>query len=186
MKLESTLKGTIICLKAYLPEDVTQEYVDWLNDSKVNQYLEARYRKYTLEDEQEYVRNILKSDTEMLMAMVANDSGKVIGNVHLTLNPTHKRCFIAYMIGDTSYWGRGIATECVKLATKWCFENLDIYRMDGGLYSVNIGSAKAIMRAGYKEEGVRPGYCLLDDGTRTDEILYGLIRDDYNMLDYSK
>lgn len=186
MKLDTTLKGSIFSLKAYLPEDVTQEYVDWLNSSIVNQYLEARFRKYTLEDEIEYVKNILESDTEMLMAIIADDTGGVIGNIHLTLNLVHKRCHIAYMIGDVSYWRSGIATGCVKIATKWCFENLDIYRMDGGYYSSNIGSGKVLMRAGYKQEGIRLGYCLQNDGSRTDEVLVGLTRDDYNCLDYSK
>lgn len=186
MKLEEVLRGKLFSLQAYGADRVTQQYVDWVNEAKINQYLEARFRKYTLDDEREYVRNIWDSDTEMLMAIVANDTGTVIGDVHLTLNKPHKRCFIAYMIGDMNYWGKGIATECIKLATKWCFENLDIYRMDGGFYSTNIGSGKAVMRAGYKREGVRVGYCLLNDGTRTDEILVGLTRDDFEALGYSK
>lgn len=62
----------------------------------------------------------------------------------------------------------------------------DHVKWDGGYYSTNIGSGKAVMRAGYKEEGIRAGYCLLDDGTRADDILLGLTRDDYNQLDYSK
>lgn len=94
------------------------------------------------------MQEIFDSDTELLMAIVANDTGAVIGNVHLTLNKTHKRCFIAYMIGDVNYWGKGIAIECIKLATKWCFNNLDIYRMDGGYHSTNVGSGKAVLRAG--------------------------------------
>ena len=30
-------------------EDVTQNYVDWLNDSEVNRYLETRYNHQTKE-----------------------------------------------------------------------------------------------------------------------------------------
>lgn len=186
MRLNKVLQGAQFYLDAYLPDDVTEDYVNWLNESKVNQYLEARYRKYTLNDEKIYVKDILESDSEMLMAIVAKDTDSVIGNVHLTVNKVHKRCFIAYIIGNAEYWGRGIATECIRLATKWAFENLDIYRMDGGYYSSNIGSGKAVMRAGYKKEGVRSGYCLLDDGTRVDEIEVGLTRDEYEKLNYSK
>ena len=186
MKLEEVLQGELVSLQPYEANRVTQQYVDWLNEAKVNQYVEARFKKYTLDDERKYVQDILDSDTEMLMAIAAHANDTVIGSVRITLNKTHKRCSIAYMIGDMSYWGKGIATDCIKLATRWCFENLDIYRMEADYYSANAGSGKALMRAGYKQEGVRAGYCLLDDGTRADVISVGLTRDDFEALNYSK
>lgn len=186
MKMTEEIKGSKFELKTYLPDDVTDEYVEWINTNKVNQYLEARNSKYILEDEQNYVNDILNSDDQLLMAIESYDTNSIIGNVHLTLNRMHKRCFIAYMIGDTRYWGQGIATEAIKMATKWAFENLDIARMDAGVYAANIGSIKAVLRAGYKVEGTRRSYVLLDDGSRCDVIEVGLLREEYEQLDYAK
>lgn len=185
MKMRGIIQGSKFALKTYVPEDVSEDYVNWINNSKVNRYLESRIKGYTMEEERHYVESILHSDDEMLLAIVSHDTNKVIGNVHLTIDKMHKRCFIAYMIGDVSYWGGGIATEAIKLSTRWAFENLDIARMDGGLYAVNVGSAKAVLRAGYVIEGTRRDFVLLDDGTRCDEIEVGLLREEYEKLDYA-
>ena len=37
------------------PQDVTESYVEWLNDSTVNQYLEARHDRHTLDSVTQYV-----------------------------------------------------------------------------------------------------------------------------------
>ena len=36
------LKSEILCLQELEPNDVTQQYVDWLNNVEINKYLESR------------------------------------------------------------------------------------------------------------------------------------------------
>lgn len=65
MKLGKVLQGRVFTFQAFEANRVTQQYVDWLNDAKVNQYLEARFRKYAPDDERKYVQEIFDSDTEI-------------------------------------------------------------------------------------------------------------------------
>ena len=37
------LKSEILCLQELEPNDVTQQYVDWLNNVEINRYLESRH-----------------------------------------------------------------------------------------------------------------------------------------------
>ena len=57
-------------------------------------------------------------------------------------------------------------------------------RMDAGIYACNTGSRKALQKAGYKQEGVRAQFLLLDNGERVDGIETGLLRDDFKKMDY--
>ena len=61
------------------------------------------------------------------------------------------------------------------------FEHMEIERMDAGFYSVNIGSRKALLNAGYKIEGERNDFFQLEDGSRCNDIEVGLIRNEYEM-----
>jgi RimJ/RimL family protein N-acetyltransferase len=178
MTTDRILVGEQIKMQLCTLDYVTEKYVSWMNFTEVNQYVESRFVNQNLDTVKEYVQSNLESENMLLMAITVQD-GRHIRNFHFTFNWTHKRCFIAYIIGEQSYWGRGIATETIKLGTKFAFENYDIARLDGALYAKNVGSGKAVMRAGFKQEGIRKSYILLDNGERDDMIEVGLTREDY-------
>ena len=43
-----------------LPEDVSEDYVGWLNDPEINEFLEVRHHAHTLASVREYVRECLE------------------------------------------------------------------------------------------------------------------------------
>lgn len=182
MTTKDILTGEKVILRQCTMDDVTDDYVQWMNKPIINQYLESRYVVQTKETVAQYVQHNIDADDELLFAMISKEDNVHLGNFHLTFNLPHKRCFIAYVIGRDGYWGRGIATEAIKLATRWIFENFDVARLDGGLYSLNVGSLKAVEKAGWKQEGIRRKWCLLDDGTRDDEIEVGILREEYEEI----
>ncbi len=184
MKTNDIIEGKQINMQLCTLDYVTEKYVDWMNVTDVNQYIETRFTEQTMDTVKEYVQSNLDSDDMLLLAMVDKENGTHIGNFHFSFNWRNKRCFIAYIIGEQSYWGRGIATEAIRLATKWVFEHYDIARLDGALYAKNIGSGKAVLRAGFKQEGIRESYILLDNGERDDMIEVGLTREDFERQYY--
>lgn len=184
MYTDDIIYGKMIRLQMCTDDFVTESYVAWLNDKDVNKYLESRYVEQTITLVKDYVEKNISSQDQILFAIVARDTDKHIGNIHLTVNRIHKRCSIAYFIGEKSCWGKGMATEAIRLATGWAFENFNIDRMDAGIYACNTGSRKALQKAGYKQEGVRAQFLLLDNGERVDGIETGLLRDDFKKMDY--
>ena len=42
------------------------EYVDWLNDRRINKYLEVRHYHHTMESVQGFIDSMNKSDSEFL------------------------------------------------------------------------------------------------------------------------
>ena len=43
------IKGKHIFLRRLTEEDVSDDYVNWMNDPEINQYLESRFNKQTIE-----------------------------------------------------------------------------------------------------------------------------------------
>ncbi len=97
---------------------VSKNYVSWLNDPSINQYLESRFVTSTLKSVKTFVKNqLICSDTEFF-GIFLRDEGKHIGNIKLgEITSCHKRGNIGILIGEKSTWGNGYATEAIKIIT---------------------------------------------------------------------
>jgi len=141
-------------LRELMVSDVTGDYVSWLNDPKINQYLESRFSKYTLKDVQEFVRETNQKSSNILFGIFIKKSMKHIGNIKIgPINHNHKTAPIGILIGDKNEWGNGYASEAIKIVTQFGFDKLNLVKIYAGCYESNIGSKKAFKKAGYEVEG---------------------------------
>ena len=107
-----TIESNHILLQPLTKSYVTSEYLRWLNSKVVNEFLESRFVKYTLKSLKDYVSFCEKDKNTFFFAIIDKSTQKHIGNIKLgPINWNHKFAEIGIMIGDKSYWGRGIATE---------------------------------------------------------------------------
>ena len=59
---------------------------------------------------------------------------------------------IGYWIG-VPYWGRGLATEAVRLVTAFGVEDLDLGRIEAEVLATNPASGRVLDKAGYRRVG---------------------------------
>jgi len=155
IQINERLDGQRIYLRLVTEADCSQTYVDWLNDSDVNQYLETRWCTQTLTSIREFVINILHDSTSYLFAIIEKATLQHIGNIKLgPINACHDFADISYFIGDKHKWGRGYATEAIGLISDFGLNRLQLHRLQAGLYRSNLASAQALKKAGYVEDGV--------------------------------
>ncbi len=170
--------GDRIFLKLLLPEDVGENYVKWMEDEEVTRFLESRFKRYSLEDLKEYVRNMKESPSDFLFGIFLKENNKHIGNIKISgVDQIHKFGDIGLLIGEKSEWGKGYGTEAIKLITKYSFEQLNLHKLITGIYENNISSLKAFSQAGYKEVGRYKKHRFFN-GEYIDEILLERCRDD--------
>jgi len=76
---------------------------------------------------------------------------------------------------NPAWWGRGIASTAVIRLIEYCFTDLDLHRVEAGIFLTNPASARVAEKAGLQLEGIaRDGY--LKDGRLADRLCYGLAR----------
>ena len=63
------LKSQILCLQELEPNDVTQQYVDWLNDVEINRYLESRHTHHDIQKARLFVELCRDSELEFLFGI---------------------------------------------------------------------------------------------------------------------
>lgn len=169
------IAGDLVGLRPLVSSDVGPRYLAWLQAPEVNAYLEARFTEHSLETLHEFVEtNGGRSDT-LLLAIVELETGEHVGNVKVgPLDPHHLTADLGIVVGERRCWGRGVGTEAITLASRLAFERLGARKLTASCYSANAGSAAAFRRAGWIEEGARPGQLLSDDGTPNDQLLFGV------------
>jgi ribosomal-protein-alanine N-acetyltransferase len=155
------------------PEHVTADYVAWLNDPEINQFLESRFERHTIDSTIAFVEGVLDSPDSLLLGIRSRSSGRHVGNIKVgPVNWRHETGDVGILVGDRSAWGKGIATDAIKAMTGIARDLLSLRKVTAGCYASNLGSKRAFEKAGYTIEGIRPRQLLLN-GQPEDLVLMG-------------
>jgi len=141
-------------LREVRESDVNDEYYNWLNDPEINQFLETRFFPRSKNDILKFIQKMDGNPNEILFAICIKENDKHIGNIKLgPINWYHRKADVSLLIGDKNYWGKGIATDAIKLIIKLAFDVLNLHKLVAGYYENNVGSAKAFEKCGFIVEG---------------------------------
>lgn len=139
------IEGNRIYLRDINASDCADRYLSWMNEPTVNQYLESRHRVQTIDSLKQFVSGTISSNDNYMFAVIYKPTDEHVGNIKIgPIHPIYKNAFIGYLIGEEEYWGKGLATEAINLATKFCFERLMLNKVAAGVYATNIGSKRAL------------------------------------------
>lgn len=144
--------GDLTCRNISI-DDCNETYVNWLNDKDVNKFLEVRWERQSIDTIKEYAEYMIKSNHSILFAITYGKSKIHIGNIKIgSISEHYHNAEISYFIGKKEYWGKGIATRAIKLVSEYGFNELKLHKMIVGVFDENIGSIKALKKAGFVEE----------------------------------
>ncbi len=181
MRMEKCSDNFIIGDKGYIlrelcEDDITDDYIKWMNDWDVVKYTESKYIKHTIENTKEFVRDCRRRDNCLLFGIFNNESGLHVGNIKLDhIHPIYNHADIGLIIGRKELWGTGIATEAIYLCTKYAFENLGLHKVWAGSYENNFGSLRA-----FEKNGFSLAYVKKDDALFENEYINCCVVEKFN------
>lgn len=151
-------------LKVLLKADVTDNYLEWMNDPVVVRYTESKYIVHTRNSLESFVENCMKRENCILFGIFDSEKGIHIGNIKIdNIHFKYKHADIGLIIGRKEYWGRGVATEAIRLCTEFSFQNLKLHKVWAGCYEKNFGSLKAFINNDYSIAYVKRDEVFMDD-----------------------
>ena len=175
----SELEGTRIRLRPITPQDVTPRYVAWLNEPEVNRFMETRHRDQSPQAVAAFVAENTGRDDRRLFAICLASDGRHIGNIKVgPIKPNHALADVSLFIGERDCWGKGYASEAIRLASRFAFAQMPVVKLSASFYADNLASIRAFLKAGYKHEGLRRRHYMLD-GKPSDIVELGLCAEDY-------
>lgn len=147
------IKGKRIYLKTLNIKNATKEYCSWLNDPKVNRYLETR--KTTIDEVKKYIKEKNKNPNCLFLGIFLKENNKHIGNIKLEpINFSLYNTTLGLLVGDKNYWGRGIGTEATKLLVNYAFQKLNLKEVNLVVISENIAALKVHEKVGFKVDKI--------------------------------
>ncbi len=169
------IEGRQILLRDLKPCDVTQAYVDWMNDPDVVQYTESRFAQHTLQSIRDYVEGFAENSSSILFGIFSKEEDIHIGNIKLgPVNWWHGLADLAIIVGNKKFWGQGIAAEAISLTSRYAFDELRLSKVTAGCYSTNKASEKTFLKVGFRVEAVRPLHYACN-GVRVDGVEMGML-----------
>ena len=146
-------------------------------DAEFARYNFAVPQPYSRRDAEEFVANVSVPRAASVDLAVTRDGGPPFGGITLSLCP-HERGELGWSIARAE-WGRGYATEAAAALRDWGFEALLLAKLFARLDPRNAASRRVAEKLGMQLEGTLRGERLDRDGARSDELVFGLLRSEW-------
>ena len=152
---------------------VAPYYVGWLNNKDVNTFLESRFTVQTEKSVRSFGKQTFNSHDSMLFGIFLHEKGTHIGNIKLgTIDNHHSTSRLGFVIGESSAWGLGYATEAISCISQWAFSEVHLSKLTAGCYEQNIGSKRALEKSGFVQEAILKNQVIDSSGNRQDILKF--------------
>ena len=150
------------------------DFLAWAGDDAVTRY--CRWSTYADRDAAaEFLRRVIESHPWYRAICVA---GEPVGSIYVMpgSGKDERRGEIGYAM-KAEQWGKGIATEAVKLAVSSAWAELKgLERVEGLVFEENKASQRVLEKAGFEREGVLRKYFFVKGRSR-DIVVYSVVKD---------
>ncbi|MGB8135057.1 MAG: GNAT family N-acetyltransferase [Nitrososphaeraceae archaeon] len=173
------LFGTLVNLREILINDA-QDITHLLMNYNVSKHLWEIPNPYSIDDALEFIK-CANSDFNTLKALHfaieskimprSRNNLKFVGTISIkNIDLVNKKADLGYWIGE-QYWGRGIATECLKLIIDYAFSaELGLKQLCAYVFPENKASIRVLEKNGMNKVGVVNEYHKLSGRDRTSFI----------------
>ncbi|XP_068333853.1 uncharacterized protein [Pyrus communis] len=156
--------------------DDIDDFMVWATDEKVPVF--CTWEPYASKEEGlNYIKDVVIPHPWLRAICLDN---MPIGSISVTPFSGNDRCRgeLGYVLGS-KYWGKGIATQAVKLVADAIFKewpHLD--RLEALVDVDNVGSQRVLEKVGFQREGVLRKYFILKGRSR-DMVIFSLLSTDW-------
>ncbi len=176
----TALENAIVLLKPITKEDVSGVLA-------AGRYPEIwSYLSTTIEQESDVHNFVDKALTEKMkkkefpFAIVEKHLGKIVGSTRfMDIDDKHKRLEIGNTWITPTFWRTAVNTNCKYLLLQYCFEVLDLQRVQIKTDLENLRSQRAIERIGATKEGVLRNHMIRKDGTARHTVMYSITLEEW-------
>jgi ribosomal-protein-alanine N-acetyltransferase len=107
-----------------------------------------------------------------------SNNNKLIGVIALYKFGASEKCILGYSL-DKGHYGKGYATEAVRLILDFAFKEVGFHRVEAGVMLGNIGSARVLEKVGFVREGLARDYLKIK-GKWEDHYIFSILENDSN------
>jgi [ribosomal protein S5]-alanine N-acetyltransferase len=149
-----------IKLRLFCEDDISDSYVNWLNDPELMKYSNQRFRAHSIATCLEYFHTF-EGSSSIFLAVVTRGGGQVFGTMTIHCIPEHETADVGILIAK-KYCGKGIGKIAWRTVLELLSNDACVRKVTGGTLSCNFGMIKIMKDTGMQEDGVRRAQELVD------------------------
>jgi len=173
--LGPTIVGERLTLAPIEPEHLPL-FCRWFADPEVTRYL-LLTNPPSLKQEQEWYDAMCRDERRVNWGILVD--GVMVGTTSIErIDWRNRHASSGTLIGDRTYWRRGLGSEAMRLRTAYGFRELNLEKMKSGAFAENVGSQRSLERAGYRRVGLEERE-IFRDGRWHDIMLYQILREEW-------
>lgn len=159
-------------------ESDLEDFYEYAKDPQIG--TDAGWKPHeNIEESRKVLQTFLESNE--VWAIALRENGKAIGSLGLhkdRLGHGEDSREIGYVL-SRAYWGRGLASEAVRGAVRFAFEEMKLQQLSVAHFPWNERSRRVIEKCGFQYEKTLFGSYEDYRGEKLDEICYLLTREEY-------
>jgi diamine N-acetyltransferase len=153
-RLRKMLKGEKVVLRPYSRDDVSC-MTKWLNDPDTIKYIASRCMYGAFRESMEEAYDTLKKFSNSKIFIIETLDNKVIGMINLnTISWEWRNSEIGVLIGEKDNWGKGYATDAMRVLLVFGFNRLNLHRIYLHVSEANVGAIRCYEKLGFKKEAI--------------------------------
>ena len=174
--------GERVRLRAIERQDIPT-FVRWFNDPEVRRHLTMFEPMSHAQEERWFERQLEQGDGFRFGVDAARDGSWVhIGSIGLhQVDWKNRSAVFGIALGEKDYWNQGYGTEAVRLTLRFAFDELNLHRVELGVFADNPRARRCYEKAGFLPEGTRRE-AMYRDGQYRDLAMMAVLEDDYRRM----
>lgn len=165
------LEGKKIILQSFTKDDITNDYVDWLNDPRVVKFSNQRFKVHSTDSCLKYLATF-EGTKNRFVKIIQKTNGAMIGTMTAYADLNHTTVDLGILIGRQEVWGRGLGLDSWTTFLNWLLITGGVRKVTAGTMGINAAMVRIMEKSGMLLEAVRCGQELLD-GKPQDLVFYG-------------
>jgi RimJ/RimL family protein N-acetyltransferase len=169
--------GELVKLRAMGPADADALW-RWNHDPDVMRWMDDDYPQPPARTEKWLADRPRNTYGDVLFGIEVIGDGKLIGLVALHgAKPETGVAELDIYLGEKEYWGRGYATDAMRTACRYGFEDMRLHKITLTVVTENHAAHRVYQKVGFVDEG-RLRQVFRRDGQWYDMFTMGLLADE--------
>jgi len=169
-------------LRSLKPVDASERWLSWVADPEVVHPTNAPVRHMTRQELASYIAGH-DNYRRYLIGVFDKASGVHLGFYFIDVDRNHDTATFNVIIGEKSFWGKGVINETRAALIDYFFDKLGIAKICGGPLSRNFAMIFNYKAQGWVYEGTLRGHFKsVVDGSPLDQLRFRLLPHEWHAL----
>jgi len=154
--------GEHVKIDLFCENNITNEYLNWLNDPIVVKFSKQREEQHTYQTSLKFLNSYIKSQNDIFLAIYLKNENTYIGTMTINFSDEYKEAELRILIGEKKYWGKGLGKDSWGVMLNSLLAIPGLNKVFAGAVESNAAMIEIMHDSGMVLEKVMDDYDFLD------------------------